>query len=74
MGDGPLREIIEELSSSCGIVDKVTFMEYQTDTLSSMKKADILVLSPSKVGMSNVLLEAMSVALPVLASCVGSAI
>ncbi|MDY6992240.1 MAG: glycosyltransferase family 4 protein [Pseudomonadota bacterium] len=72
VGDGPLRVELESLAITSGIGDKVTFTGYQDDTLDYMSAADVLVLPSSKEGMSNVLLEAMSLGLPIITTCVGS--
>jgi glycosyltransferase involved in cell wall biosynthesis len=73
VGDGPLYKELRGLCNKLGMGDRVFFKGYQADPLSYMKKSDLLVLPSKKEGMSNVLLEAMSVGLPIIATRVGSA-
>lgn len=72
VGDGPLYLELKRLATTLGIVSKVYFAGHQTDVLSFMKSSDILVLPSEKEGMSNVLLEAISVGLPIVATDVGA--
>ena len=73
VGDGPLYKELMGLCNKLGVADRVFFEGYQADTLSYMKKSDLLVLPSKKEGMSNVLLEAMSVGLSIIATKVGAA-
>jgi len=73
VGDGPLYKELRELCNKLGVADRVFFEGYQADTLSYMKQSDLLILPSKKEGMSNVLLEAMSVGLSIIATKVGSA-
>lgn len=73
LGDGPLSSDLKASAHSLGIGDKTNFLGYQPDSLSSMMASDVLILSSEKEGMSNVILEAMSIGLPVVATDVGAA-
>lgn len=70
-GNGPLREEIDTLRETLGLVDDVRFLGERSDACELMKAADFLVLPSAFEGMSNVLMEAMSAGCPVIASDVG---
>lgn len=72
IGDGSLREDLEKLVDSLSLNNIVQFSGYQKDTLSYMQDADILILPSENEGMSNVLLEAISIGLPIIVTDVGS--
>lgn len=72
VGDGSLREDLEKLVERLSLNDVVQFSGYQENTLSYMKDADILILPSDNEGMSNVLLEAISIGLPIIVTDVGS--
>ena len=73
VGDGEEKERLIARSKELGISDKVTFLgrvEYNSiPTL--MNYADILILPSIEEGVGRVLLEAMSMHLPIIASNVG---
>lgn len=73
LGDGPLRDDLTLLVRNLEQENKISFVGHQSDTLSYMSQADILVLPSEKEGMSNVLLEAISIGLPIVSTNVGSA-
>ncbi|MEW6021275.1 MAG: glycosyltransferase family 4 protein [Pseudomonadota bacterium] len=69
-GDGPDRAKLEALASQLGVTDRVTFLGAvpQAQLRSHYGSADALVLSSSREGWANVLLEAMACGTPVVAS------
>jgi len=71
VGGGYLEEILEEKARDLGIREKVEFVGNQHDMVSMYKTMDIFVLPSLIEGMPMVLLEAMSMELPVIASEVG---
>ena len=73
VGDGPEREGLEELARCLGIVDRVHFAGIRSkETMFSFLCAcDLFVLNSTHEGFPYVLLEAMSLGLPVLATGVG---
>lgn len=70
-GDGPLREELEVACAAAGLGDEIRFIGERNDVALLMQAADFLVLPSSHEGMSNVLMEAMSLGCPVVASAVG---
>lgn len=70
-GDGPERARITLDIERLGLTTNVRLLGERSDTLSLMQAADFLVLPSSEEGLSNVILEAMGSALPVIATAVG---
>lgn len=72
-GDGPMRSGLERMAAAEGIADKVTFLGDQAhDRIAAlMNIADCLCLPSRSEGMPNVVLEALAVGLPVVATDVG---
>lgn len=73
IGDGPLRRANERLAESLGTIDRVTFESARPDVLDCIAAADVFVLSSDAEGQPLVLLEAMAVGTPVIATAVGRA-
>lgn len=71
-GDGPERVSLADLAGQLQIADRVDFIGHHDKPLELMKQADILVLASTREGMPNVVLEAMSVGLPVVSTPVGA--
>jgi sugar transferase (PEP-CTERM/EpsH1 system associated) len=71
VGDGPERGALEALSAELGIGERVIFLGERRDTEKLLNAMDIYVLSSISEGMNLTLLEAMSAALPVVATDVG---
>lgn len=69
-GDGPLRAELQALALSLGIADRVTFPGWvdRQRMPELYRQASVFVLPSRYEGMSNVLLEAMAAALPVIAT------
>ena len=69
-GDGPDRAKLEALANQLGVTDRVRFLGAvpQAQLRSHYGSADALVLSSSREGWANVLLEAMACGTPVVAS------
>ena len=70
-GDGPLLADLKQQSQSSGAGNSVHFVGAVNNPLDYLRAADIFVLPSLAEGMSNSLLEAMSVGLPVIASRIG---
>ncbi len=71
VGDGPDRARLSALAESLGISDRVFFAGSVEDPADSLRAADVFALPSVAEGLSNSLLEAMSTALPCLASDIG---
>ncbi|QDZ08051.1 glycosyltransferase family 4 protein [Sphingomonas panacisoli] len=70
VGDGPQRVTLEALVTELDVRDRVTFAGAATerDTLEAIAKADILVLASFMEGLPIVLIEALAMGIPVVAS------
>jgi len=68
VGDGPLMGDMVELAARLGISREVGFEGSRDDVPAFLERADVFVLPSRAEGMSNALLEAMSLGLPVVAS------
>lgn len=73
VGNGPLMDSLQIMTKQLRIADKINFHGYQSDVLKYMKDADLLILPSENEGMSNVLLEAMSIGLPIICTDVAAA-
>lgn len=68
IGDGPERDAIAELAGKLTCRDKMVFAGHRTDAYRLMQGLDAFCLPSEFEGMSNSLLEAMSLGLPVVVS------
>lgn len=71
VGDGPLRQHIENLARVLGVHPRIKFLGIRRDIAQLMNAADAYVMSSSREGLPNVLLEAHASGLPVVATNVG---
>ncbi len=75
VGDGPYREILEQIVSEHGISDLVTFhgQKNKAQLPEYYSQADVFLFPSRKEGMPNAVLEAMSYGLPIIMTpCQGS--
>jgi len=72
IGDGELRKKCEIRVAELGLLDVVKFLGFIQDSQSVMRKLDILAISSNSEGTPLVLLEAMSMGIPVVATRVGA--
>lgn len=70
-GDGPQRAALEAQVMSLGLQDHVRFLGERADVARLIDAADVVVLTSRQEGLSNVILEAMRGARPVVASRAG---
>jgi len=70
VGDGPDRQALETLAAELGVQDRVTFLGRMTeaDTLAEIARSDILIVPSFMEGLPIVLMEAMALGVPVVAS------
>lgn len=68
VGDGPERQELIGLADSGGIASRVHFVGWRPDVPAIMAAADVLLLPSRYEGMPNVVLEAMAMGLPIVAT------
>lgn len=68
VGDGSMREALEAKAREDGIADKVIFTGYIADVSEVMNVIDVHVLTSEREALSISLIEAMSIARPVVAT------
>ncbi len=73
VGDGPERERLQTIAFALGVADRVYFagVRSKEETLTLMAACDVFVLNSTYEGFPHVVLEAMSLGLPVVATAVG---
>jgi glycosyltransferase involved in cell wall biosynthesis len=71
-GEGPLEKQLKQIAYTNLFSHKIEFIGRVDNTEQLMLSSDLLILASKKEGMSNSVLEAMSVGLPVIASRVGA--
>jgi glycosyltransferase involved in cell wall biosynthesis len=68
LGDGPDRAKLVDLADSLGVGDSVVFAGFQANPLPDIASADLLCMPSRYEGFPLVLLEALALAVPVIAS------
>ena len=71
VGDGPERGPLEQRATALGVADRVWFAGTQRDVARYVAAADVLAAPSRNEGMGRVLVEAMALGVPVVASAVG---
>lgn len=71
IGDGPERENLEKQAQKLGISDRVRFWGWQTSSQMFYQAMDLLLLPSHTEGLPNVVLEAMTMTVPVASTDVG---
>jgi glycosyltransferase involved in cell wall biosynthesis len=73
VGDGPERPRLERMAQELGVSDRVYFAGQRSkeETLALMSACDFFVLNSTHEGLPHVVLEAMALGLPVVATAVG---
>ncbi|GGD69050.1 TIGR03088 family PEP-CTERM/XrtA system glycosyltransferase [Lacimicrobium alkaliphilum] len=71
VGDGPMREMLEQRAKEKNVEDKIWFAGDRADVPALMSKMQVFVLPSLAEGISNTFLEAMACGLPVIATRVG---
>jgi glycosyltransferase involved in cell wall biosynthesis len=68
LGNGPLRDEVLDLARELGVLERVQLLGFLDPPWSEIAAADALVLASSEEGMPNVVLEALAVGTPVIAT------
>ena len=68
LGDGPERDRLEQLASQLSITEVVDFPGFLTNPYAYMARADAFVSSSAWEGLPTVLIEALALSLPVVAT------
>lgn len=68
VGDGPLKEKLQELVATLGITDYVIFTGFRSDVREIMCAIDVLLIPSLAEGFPMVTLEAMAMAKPIIAT------
>jgi len=71
IGDGPDLGILQRMADDFGVSDKVGFMDHTTRIQAVYRDLDLLVLPSHTEGFPNVILEALCMEVPVIATNVG---
>ncbi len=71
LGDGELRRDLEQLTVNLGIAGQVRFLGWRPDVARIMAVCDIFCLPSRNEGMGKVLVEAMAIGIPIVASNIG---
>lgn len=71
-GDGELRSHIEETAAALGIADRVLLPGVVPDVAAHIERASLFLLTSYSEGVSNALIEALALGLPVIATDVPS--
>jgi glycosyltransferase involved in cell wall biosynthesis len=67
-GDGPLRPQLEQLAIRLGVAERVRFLGWRQDVAALLARADLLVCPSLHEPLGNVVIEAWSAGLPVVAT------
>jgi glycosyltransferase involved in cell wall biosynthesis len=67
-GDGPEKQSLDALIDECGLRARVRLTGFQSDLRPLYEAMDLFVLSSLREGLPNVLLEAMAMEVPVVAT------
>lgn len=67
-GDGPLRPQLQQLATRLGVTDRARFLGWREDVPTLLASADLLVCPSLHEPLGNVVIEAWSAGLPVVAT------
>jgi glycosyltransferase involved in cell wall biosynthesis len=70
IGDGDDQRRLESLIAALGLGDRVQLIGYRADTIPYYEAFDVFALSSYREGLPNVLLEAMALETPVVATAI----
>ncbi|NRB41280.1 MAG: glycosyltransferase [Pseudomonadales bacterium] len=72
VGDGPQASVLKAQAVELGLQENIIFTGFQTSAQAFLRVSDFLLIPSRSEGLPMVLLEAMAVAVPVLAANVGA--
>jgi glycosyltransferase involved in cell wall biosynthesis len=70
-GDGPLQSELQAMVTALGLADRITLAGHSDRLAEAIAAADLFVLPSRREGFGNVVIEAMAVGTPVLATISG---
>ena len=70
-GDGPLRPQVEQAVEQAGLGERVRFLGLRKDMVAVLSAADVVVHSSLREGLPRVVLEALAIGTPLVATAVG---
>jgi len=71
VGDGVRRPLLERLARQLGIADRTHFLGFRRDGAAILARSTLSVSASHAEGISNAILEAMALRLPMVATAVG---
>jgi glycosyltransferase involved in cell wall biosynthesis len=71
VGDGEIRQELEDSAARLGLADRIVFTGFRTDIPRLLSEVNLSVLPSLSEGLSNTLLESMAAGVPVVATRVG---
>ena len=71
VGDGPLREELEEMVAGLELASRVTFAGFREDTAASLAAMDVFLQPSLEEGLSLTILEAAAAGVPIITTPVG---
>ena len=71
VGDGPLRPAVEAAVAEAGVGARVRFLGVRKDVAAVLSASEVLVHSSGREGLPRVVLEALAIGTPVVATAVG---
>jgi glycosyltransferase involved in cell wall biosynthesis len=71
VGDGPQRDELQRLAANLGLADRVHLVGVRRDVAEIIAASDLFVLPSLNEGLSQAMLEAMALGIPVVATDVG---
>ena len=74
VGEGPLREQLEQRCKTLALGDRVRFLGYQADPYKAIAASDMLLLSSENEGLPSVLIEAMYCGLRIVSTDCGAGV
>lgn len=73
-GEGPLKNELRQYAKSLGLIEKIKFPGHSNNVWDEIKCSKLFVLSSVAEGMSNALIEAMCLGVPVISTKVAGAV